>query len=648
MTGGLKRRRWRGCAAVLARRDRKPRPDRFVTLIIVGALGSIPLRADNPPPGPKPFPLLAPPPLTSDTPEAPPDKLPDVDRPAPATQAAPVLAPGVAVAAPPASQSNSLPLVVPRPPEFLDPAGRPGELAAHLLVVYNQNDPESESLARYYAQRRGIPTERVLVLNCPAREEITRDEFEQTIRVPVLNDLFRHNWLERRPETASLGDRTVTVLAATRNDIWAMVLMRGVPLKIMESAATDDSMEPQALLRANAAAVDSELAILPMFGLPLGGFVPNPFYDAANTGEVRAGPELAKKLILVTRLDGPTAADVRRMIDDCLAAEHDRLAGQSVIDGRGFTDPKDGYTQADNWLRTARDLLAAAGWPVLFDNDPATLPPTEPVNQVAFYLGWYSPDANGPWVTPPDRFVPGAIAYHLHSFSAATVRSATHNWVGPLIDHGADATMGNVYEPFLALTPHLDIFTKRMLDGDTFAEAAWASELGLSWMTTMVGDPLYRPFQKTLAEAIAASPPGAHRDWLRLQDVNRLLDAHPPATASALEAAFALQDAGPVLNEHEGDLLAKLNDPAAPGDAEKAYTLAMDGSAAPVDRIRIGLKLARVDAAQNQQDRAQVTLRALRSAFPVDAARFGVTPQMISSESETSRKPAAPFDQEAP
>ena len=243
--------------------------------------------------------------------------------------------------------------------------------------------------------------------------------------------------------------------------------------------------------------------------------------------------------------------------------------------------------------------------------------------------------------------MPGAIAYHLHSFSASTVRSTTQNWVGPLIAHGADATMGNVYEPFLALTPHLDIFTKRMLDGDSFAEAAWASELGVSWMTTMVGDPLYRPFQKPLADAIAAARPGDHRDWLRLQDVNRLLDAHPPSTVAALESAFAMKDAGSILDEHEADLLEKLRDPDVPAAAEKAFTLAMNGSSAPVDRIRIGLKLAQAYASQNEDGLAQATLQSLRTSLPVDAVRFGVTPQMVSTGSET-RKPATPFDQEAP
>ena len=75
------------------------------------------------------------------------------------------------------------------------------------------------------------------------------------------------------------------------------------------------------------------------------------------------------------------------------------------------------------------------------------------------------------------------------------MRSTTQNWVGPLIAHGADATMGCVYEPYLALTPHVDIFTRRLLDGDSFAEAAYACQPGLSWMTTVVGDPLYQPFQ---------------------------------------------------------------------------------------------------------------------------------------------------------
>jgi hypothetical protein len=60
--------------------------------------------------------------------------------------------------------------------------------------------------------------------------------------------------------------------------------------------------------------------------------------------------------------------------------------------------------------------------------------------------------------------------------------------------------MGNVYEPYLSLTPHLDVFVDRLRNGFTFAESAFASEPVLSWMTTFVGDPLYRPFPDLIEE----------------------------------------------------------------------------------------------------------------------------------------------------
>lgn len=577
----------------------------------------------------KPSPFLAPPPLTSDKPEAP----LIIEHPTPGSMAQALAKPESATAgtnaappspASPAAGPSQVRIALPLPAHFVDPAGDPDHLADHLLVIYNAKDPQSKSLAFYYARRRQIPAERVLALSCPTAEEITRDDFERTIHQPIVDDLLAHHWLYRHSEMVQMAGRTVPLRTAIRNDIWAIVLMRGVPLKIAPSNSTQPSLEPQPELQTDAASVDSELALLPTAGLPLGGFIPNPFFDLNNSGEVRAGPELATRLVLVTRLDGPTAADVRRMIDDCLAAEKDRLAGEAVIDSRGFFDPKNGYTEGDVWLRKSRDLLAVEGWPVTFDDHAETLPATEPVNHVAIYLGWYSDTANGPWVTPPDRFMRGAIAYHLHSFSAATVRSTTQNWVGPLIDHGADATMGNVYEPYLALTPHLDIFTRRLLDGDSFAEAAWASELGLSWMTTVVGDPLYRPFQKPIEEAIAAPSSDAHREWLLLQQIEQKLDNQPPTDAAALEAAFRVPGAGPILAEHLGDLLLKLSDPASPSAARKAYESALKQSTEPVDCIRVGLKLSRLETARGDNVDAQAELQSLRRSYPIDAVRFGV------------------------
>src|SRR4029450_12276497 len=92
------------------------------------------------------------------------------------------------------------------------------------------------------------------------------------------------------------------------------------------------------------------------------------------------------------------------------------------------------------------------------------------------------------------RFVPGAVAVHIHSFSAATLRDPNANWVAPLLAKGAAASLGNVYEPYLQLTANLDIFNDRLLRGFTLAESAYMSHRGLSWMSVVVGDPLYRPY----------------------------------------------------------------------------------------------------------------------------------------------------------
>src|SRR5262249_6269745 len=78
--------------------------------------------------------------------------------------------------------------------------------------------------------------------------------------------------------------------------------------------------------------------------------------------------------------------------------------------------------------------------------------------------------------------------------SAMTLRDPNRFWVAPLLERGAVATLGNVYEPYLEMTAHLNVFNDRLLHGFTFAESAYSSIKVLSWMSVMVGDPLYRPF----------------------------------------------------------------------------------------------------------------------------------------------------------
>jgi uncharacterized protein (TIGR03790 family) len=508
----------------------------------------------------------------------------------------------------------------------------PDDLPSHLLVVYNSKDPDSLSLAAYYAARRNIPLDHVLGIDCSRNEEISRNDYNGTIREPIISYIYKKGWMARRSTSVRVGGRTMDLLVATHNDVWAIVLMRGVPLKIANDSTVTSSMQNAGALATNAAAVDSELALLPVFGLPLGGFVPNPFFDGFTHGTGRVGPDLATKLILVTRLDGPTAADVRRMIDDSIYAEQHRLAGLAVIDSRGLQDVKNPYTLGDIWLRDARDLLGQDGWSVKFDASPDVLSAADPCSQVALYLGWYHDGAVGPWVTPPNRFVRGAVAYHLHSFSATTVRSPTQGWVGPLLAHGAAATMGCVYEPYLDLTPHLDIFTRRLLANNYFAEAAYAAQPGLSWMNTVVGDPLYRPFRQPLDAALnEPTDSTAHHDWLLLQTVQEEIAAGD-LTPTVENLVGQLDVSGAVAQEGLGDLLEKLHEPGAMSAAETAYTKAAALDGQPIDHIRVGIKLAQAYANNGQGELAQAELKSLRELYPLDAGRFGVADSMVPTD----------------
>ena len=125
--------------------------------------------------------------------------------------------------------------------------------------------------------------------------------------------------------------------------------------------------------------------------------------------------------------------------------------------------------------RTARRSAVELGFETTVDDKPETFPASFPMSQIAIYCGWYDGDVSGPFTLPKVEFMPGAFAYHLHSFSAATLRSTTENWCGPLLAKGATCTMGCVYEPYLPCTPNVAALSGA-LDGDRFH--LWRGRLG--------------------------------------------------------------------------------------------------------------------------------------------------------------------------
>lgn len=400
----------------------------------------------------------------------------------------------------------------------------PEDRGTNVVVIYNSAMPDSLAVAQHYASRRGVPTNHLIGLVLPDSESISRGEFETRLQKPLIDELSaRGLWKFReeiRPAAENHPGRILQRVVESK--IRNLVVCYGVPLRILDDASR---REPEAAslpegLRRNEAAVDADLTVLPllMAGAMLTGPVVNPFYHTTNAAVIHP----SAGLLVVGRLDGPSAALAGALVDRAIEAEQNGLLGRGYFDVRSIADPM--YMAGDRWISNAWHAARGYGFDTYLDTRGATLPDGFPMSHVALYAGWYGANASGPFAEPQVEFMPGAIAYHLHSFSAASLRTTNSNWVGPFLSRGVTATMGMVAEPYLDGTPDIGTaFLRLMYFGFTWGEAAIASQRLLSWQLTVVGDPLYRPFSMNALDRMKdlAQRREGRVDWALVMLYNR-------------------------------------------------------------------------------------------------------------------------------
>ncbi|MSU61277.1 MAG: TIGR03790 family protein [Pedosphaera sp.] len=485
---------------------------------------------------------------------------------------------------------------------------------AEAVVVYNNTVPESKEVAEHYARLRNVPKDQIIGFAMPAAEAITRTEFRDKIQQPLAA------WLENARllsfptnDSAALTEKRDPRPITAR--IRYAVLCWGVPLKIRNDLAlVEEGVERlREAVRRNDAAVDSELALLPMMraNLPLYGPARNWTYGTTNSAALHP----TNGILIVARLDGPTSAIARGLVDKALQAERDGVWGRAYFDIRGLTNGP--YKPGDDWIRRSAEMARHAGFETTMDTNAETFSAAFPMSQIALYAGWYDQHVSGPFTRPKVEFMPGAIAYHLHSYSAMTLRSASAHWVGPLLDRGVTATMGCVEEPYLEGTPDVGTFFSRLLMlGFTFGEAAYASQGSLSWQTTVVGDPLYRPFGK--------APHVLHEDlekrksrlveWSLLRTVNQnVLQGEPVSKYIDLLNQMGPTRTSPVLLEKLGDLYAGTEQP------EKTlqnYQLALEQGPSAQQQLRLFLRITEQLEGLRKWEDAYRTAQRLAKAFP--------------------------------
>ncbi len=350
-------------------------------------------------------------------------------------------------------------------------------LPHEVVILYNSSLEESLALAKYYAKKRQIPATNLVGLPLSLEPQINRKEYEETLLEPLKAKFTKEQWW------------TTGLTQVEKNNIKVLVCMKGVPYKIQRfpiKNAKGETLKKPFQQVANEASVDSELSLMGHFTYPVSGFRPNPYYRKEESFRSLN----LSNMVMVGRIDAPDLETCTRMIDDALLAEKKGLWGYCYLDE---AHKGGGYVIGDQWLKSIQTLNKREGIPTITDHNKNTFTQNYPMQHASYYYGWYSHKKSGPFLNPQLKFPRGAVAVHIHSFSAANIQTTSNYWVGTLLKKGACATLGNVYEPYLSFTHHLDIFHDRLLKGYTLIEAASMAHPVLSWQGVVLGDPLYRP-----------------------------------------------------------------------------------------------------------------------------------------------------------
>ncbi len=418
-----------------------------------------------------------------------------------------------------------------------------------IYIVVNQNVAESQGVAGHYCMARKVPADHVLALDLPSSEDISRTDYDARLAGPLRERLAEKREQvkvllttygvplrvggqepssEERAALNTLGkelapleakrkelDEAIRELEAQAKEKPEAKSAEQVAERRKEREQLENQIRPLERRRRflshseSHAAVDSELVMLWRQDYELRGFLPNPLYFQAADEDRQE-----QQIVMTCRLDGPSVELIKRLVDDSVATEARGLMGNVHVDARGIKyDPSEGgygYGGYDESMREMARLLADAGGMAVTLDDQSELFAPGSCSDCALYCGWYS-HAN---FVDCCKFVPGAVAWHLASSEAVSLRDANSKlWCKNLLERGAAATLGPVAEPYTIGFPKPAEFFGTLLTGQyTLVETYWRTEMFVSWMTVLVGDPLYNPFarsHKLAIEQIKPSPAGA-------------------------------------------------------------------------------------------------------------------------------------------
>ncbi|MBC8064662.1 MAG: TIGR03790 family protein [Chlorobia bacterium] len=336
--------------------------------------------------------------------------------------------------------------------------------AKRVLVVINQNSPDSTAVGSYYVKKRAIPRENVVFVKVGTESNISTSEYTSGIEGPVKANLAKNT-----------------------NKVDFIVLTKGVPFRLDNDGGYS---------------VDGHLSTMEMKVTSIRGDLPNAS-DEDQRNEIRRAmnPYFSKReafshakyrMYLVTRLEGYSASDAKALVDRSLAAKKEK--GPFFFDMAGNRSDGD-YGNMNQTLKLAADALEFRNFNVILDTANAFVSPNVPV---AGYASWGSNDgAYKRNVYNRVRFKPGALCETFVSTSAFTFSKREHwqSLIADLVEQGVTGVKGYVSEPFTFALARPQILFERYVSGFNLAESFYMASPVVKWKDVVIGDPLCAPYK---------------------------------------------------------------------------------------------------------------------------------------------------------
>lgn len=321
----------------------------------------------------------------------------------------------------------------------------------NVLLIINSGSPDSKAVGEYYAKKRQIPAKNVVRIKCSSEEQISDQDFNDTIQKPVKTHITYNN---------------------LRKKIDYLVLTKGMPIKTNKGYS-----------------VDSLLTCMD-FRLPdindakLGAR--NPYFNAREPfSRTKYG------FYLATRLDGYTVEDAKALVDRSLAAKPAK--GEFFFDSTPHRNAV-GYQDMNESISKACFALSDKGFKTQLDQG------TDFIGGRRGLMGYFSWGSNDNDYTlekfKSNEFRPGAIAETAVSTSARTFKhtSEGQSLIADLIESGVTGVKGYVGEPYIVSIADPTILFDRYTSGYNLADSFYMASRYIRWKDIVIGDPLCSPY----------------------------------------------------------------------------------------------------------------------------------------------------------